>query len=110
MQEHNFILSDSAVKRLQHVLGSKPQGTCMRISVEGGGCSGFQYKFELDDTATDDDIRIERDGATVLVDPMSLEFLGGSMLDYQESLGAAHFSIENPNATAQCGCGNSFAV
>jgi iron-sulfur cluster assembly accessory protein len=82
----------------------------LRVSVEGGGCSGFQYKFELVGDRADDDLVIERGGATVLVDPVSLPFLAGSRLDYADELIGAAFKIDNPNATASCGCGTSFSL
>lgn len=82
----------------------------LRVSVEGGGCSGFSYKFDLTDTANADDLVITRDGATVLVDEMSLEFMAGSEIDFSTELIGAAFKITNPNATAGCGCGTSFSV
>ena len=82
----------------------------LRLSVEGGGCSGFQYKFGLAEAAEPDDLIVERDGVTLVVDPVSLDLVSGSMVDYVESLGGAAFRVENPNASAGCGCGSSFAV
>jgi len=82
----------------------------LRVSVEGGGCSGFSYKFDLTDSTNDDDLVITRDGATVLVDEMSLEFMTGSEIDFSTELIGAAFKINNPNATAGCGCGTSFSV
>jgi iron-sulfur cluster insertion protein len=81
-----------------------------RIAVNGGGCSGFQYDFTFDDTRTGDDILIEQDGAKVLIDQASLEFIGGSVVDYIEGLMGAHFEIRNPQAKSSCGCGTSFSV
>ncbi len=110
--ETMFSLSDSAVTRLAHLLASEAVGTRLRVAVDGGGCSGFQYRFDFDSKPlTDEDIVIERDkGVQVVIDRISLDYLKGSQLDYVESLGAAAFEINNPNATASCGCGNSFAV
>ena len=82
----------------------------LRLSVEGGGCSGFQYKFGLDRGPEGDDLVIEQDGVTLVVDSMSLELVGGSVVDYVESLGGSAFKVTNPNASAGCGCGSSFAV
>jgi iron-sulfur cluster insertion protein len=108
-----FDITESAAKRVAVLLGEERQqrpGVRLRVSVLGGGCSGFQYNFEFDDTKTDTDLLIERDGASVVIDDVSLGFLQGSVLDYVETLGEASFQIKNPNATAKCGCGNSFAV
>ena len=82
----------------------------LRVSVEGGGCSGFSYKYDLTNTLESDDIQIERDGAIVLVDSMSVEFLKGSIIDYVDELIGASFQIKNPNATVSCGCGTSFSI
>ncbi len=82
----------------------------LRVAVTGGGCSGFQYNFTLDDTRTDDDLVIEKNGATVLVDQMSLDFLAGAELDYADDLIGASFKFNNPNAQSSCGCGTSFSV
>ncbi len=81
----------------------------LRIAVEGGGCSGFQYDIKLDDPA-DDDLVIEKDGTKVLIDPVSLPFLSNAVIDYTRELIGARFTIENPNATASCGCGTSFSI
>jgi len=82
----------------------------LRVAVEGGGCSGFSYKFDFADSVNDDDLLIERDGARVLIDEMSLEFLSGSEIDYANELIGSAFKINNPNATANCGCGTSFSI
>lgn len=82
----------------------------LRVAVTGGGCSGFQYNFTLDDARLDDDLVVERDGATVLIDPVSLDFLKGAELDFTDDLIGAAFKIHNPNATSSCGCGTSFSV
>src|ERR1700744_5100034 len=103
-------VSARAAKRIMEILKSEPAPSMLRIAVTGGGCSGFQYNFALDDTRTDDDLVIERDGAVVLVDPMSLEFLTGAEIDFVDDLIGAAFKVNNPNATASCGCGTSFSV
>ncbi len=104
-------ISDNAAKRIAFLLGqeSKP-GISLRVAVDGGGCSGFQYKFDFDAEQQKDDIVLEKDGARVLIDTLSLEFMEGSVIDFVETLGAAHFEVKNPNANATCGCGNSFSV
>ena len=106
-----FSLSERAAKRVAWLIEQEGQKDLMlRVAVSGGGCSGFSYGFRFDETVNDDDKVIERDGAVVLIDDMSLQFLGGSRIDYVEDLLAASFRIENPNATASCGCGTSFSV
>jgi iron-sulfur cluster insertion protein len=82
----------------------------LRVFVAGGGCSGFQYGFSFDEAAADDDTAVERDGVTLLVDAMSIQYLSGAEIDYQEDLSGARFVIKNPNAASTCGCGNSFTV
>jgi iron-sulfur cluster assembly accessory protein len=103
-------LSERAARRIARILAGEPGGTALRISVSGGGCSGFQYGFDLDATRTPDDIVIERDGATVLIDPVSLPFMGGSEIDFVDDLIGQSFQVHNPNATASCGCGTSFSI
>jgi iron-sulfur cluster assembly accessory protein len=103
-------VSASAAKRIAKIVSSEPAGTCLRVTVSGGGCSGFQYSFDLDTTRNDDDVVIERDGATVLIDSISTMYLGGSEIDFVDDLIGAAFQIRNPNATASCGCGTSFAM
>ncbi len=106
-----FTISEAATQRIAHLLKTEPAGTRLRVAVEGGGCSGFQYKFDFDSTApTSDDLCFGTAEAPVVVDTVSLGFVGGAMLDYVETLGAAAFEIKNPNAKASCGCGNSFSV
>ena len=82
----------------------------LRVYIQGGGCSGFQYGFEFDENRAEDDVAVERDGVTLLVDPLSLQYLHGAEVDYTESLHGAQFVIRNPNAKTTCGCGSSFAV
>lgn len=103
-------VSARAAKRIAAILQSEAAPVMLRLAVTGGGCSGFQYNFALDDTKLDDDLVIERDGATVLVDPVSLDFLKGSEIDFVDDLIGASFKVVNPNATSSCGCGTSFAV
>lgn len=103
-------LSSSAAARIKTILAKQSDKDFLRVSVEGGGCSGFSYKFDLDDTKNEDDIVVERDGAKVLIDEMSMEFMRGSEIDFSTELIGAAFKINNPNATAACGCGTSFSL
>lgn len=103
-------LTPSAAARVATIAAKQGKPAILRLSVEGGGCSGFQYKFGLAEAAEADDLVVERDGVTLVVDPVSLDLVGGSVVDYVESLGGAAFKVENPNASAGCGCGSSFAV
>lgn len=107
----NFDISSSAAHRIAHLLATEPPGSRLRVEVLGGGCSGFQYRFDFDASSpADDDVLYEKEGAQVVVDPSSLELLKGSLLDYIEELGGAAFEIRNPNAKSSCGCGNSFSI
>lgn len=107
----NFSLTQNAAKRISFLLtAEEDKNARMRISVLGGGCSGFQYKFDFDSIKNDDDVIFSTDGVEAIVDETSLELIKGSVLDYVETLGSAAFVVKNPNATAKCGCGNSFAV
>jgi iron-sulfur cluster assembly accessory protein len=106
----NVIVTERAAQKIGEILGREPAGTMLRISVEGGGCSGFQYKFDTDRSKADDDIVIERSGATVLIDPVSLDYMAGAEVDFVDDLIGASFKINNPKATASCGCGTSFAL
>lgn len=104
-------LSDSAAARIAWLLSQdENKGMMLRISVSGGGCSGFQYGFSFDDTQGEADLVIAQDGAVVLIDDVSLELLGGSQIDYVEDLAGASFAIRNPQAKTSCGCGNSFSI
>lgn len=104
-------LTDSAIKAVNRFIsGSDGAAQGLRIQVTGGGCSGFQYGFKFEKQAEDDDTRVIRSGVTLLVDPMSLQYLQGAEIDYKESVEGAQFVIRNPNATTSCGCGNSFSV
>ncbi len=103
-------LSPSAAARVAAIAARQGKPAILRLSVEGGGCSGFQYKFGLADAAKGDDLVVERDGVTLVVDPVSLDLVAGSVVDYVESLGGAAFKVENPQAASGCGCGSSFAI
>lgn len=103
-------LSERAARRIARILSREPGGTALRISVSGGGCSGFQYGFDLDQTRTPEDLVVERDGAVVVIDSVSLPFMGGSEIDFVDDLIGQSFQVHNPNATASCGCGTSFSI
>ena len=103
-------VSERAARRIGEILKSEPDGTMLRVSGEGGGCSGFQYKFDMDRAKTDDDLVISRDGATVLIDSVSVTYMAGSEIDFVEDLIGAAFKVKNPQATASCGCGTSFSL
>jgi len=103
-------LSAAAAVQINAIMEKMGKQDYLRVAVEGGGCSGFSYKFDFADAANDDDLLIERDGARVLIDEMSLEFLSGSEIDYANELIGSAFKINNPNATANCGCGTSFSI
>lgn len=103
-------LTDSAVRRIGEILAAEPAGAMLRVSVEGGGCSGFQYKFDLDRQKAADDLVLERDGATVLIDPVSQQYMAGAQIDFVDDLIGAAFKIRNPVAAASCGCGTSFSI
>lgn len=107
---HDVSMTASAAQKINEIIAADGQSSLLRISVEGGGCSGFSYKFDLDTKTSDEDTILERDGAQIAIDAMSLEFLGGSQIDYVDELIGASFQIRNPNATAACGCGTSFSV
>ena len=106
----NVIITERAARRIGQILKSEGDGAMLRISVEGGGCSGFQYKFDVERTRAEDDLVLERDGAVVVVDPASVPFLAGSEVDFVDDLIGASFRVANPNATASCGCGTSFSI
>jgi len=103
-------VSERAARRIGEILKGEPSGTMLRVSVEGGGCSGFQYKFDTDRAQTDDDLVIVRDRAIVLIDQVSLGYMTGAEIDFVDDLMGASFRVVNPNATASCGCGTSFAL
>lgn len=103
-------LTESAAKRVAWIADKQSKPAILRLSVEGGGCSGFQYKFDLADQADGDDSVSETSGVQLVVDPISLDLVNGSVVDFVESLGGAAFRVENPNAAAGCGCGSSFGI
>jgi iron-sulfur cluster assembly accessory protein len=103
-------VTERAARKIGEILRREPPGTMLRVSVEGGGCSGFQYKFDMDRTQATDDLVIERDGATVLIDQVSVGYLAGSEIDFVDDLIGASFRVNNPQATASCGCGTSFSI
>ncbi len=103
-------VTDRAARRVAKILQGEPEGSMLRVAVNGGGCSGFQYAFEITQAKGDDDIELEKDGVTVLVDSVSLDFLKGARIDFVDDLMGQSFRIDNPNATSSCGCGTSFSV
>ena len=103
-------VTDRAAQRIAKIRGGEPPGSMLRISVEGGGCSGFQYKFDFTTDRQADDLVIEKGGATVLVDEISLPYMAGTELDWVDDLIGSSFKLQNPNAVANCGCGTSFSV
>ena len=108
--EGEVVVSTAAAKRVAKILATEPDMTALRVSVEGGGCSGFSYKLDLTDDVQDDDMVLEAEGAKVLIDPISLMYMGGSVIDFVDDLMGQSFQIKNPNATASCGCGTSFSM
>ncbi len=103
-------LSPSAAERIRAISAREGRPLMLRVAVDGGGCSGFQYQFDLVDAAQDDDLKIERDGAAALVDVVSLALLKGSEIDFVDELAGAEFRVKNPNAKSSCGCGVSFSI
>ena len=103
-------LTERAARRIGEILKREPGGSMLRVSVEGGGCSGFQYKFDFDQTRAEDDLMLARDGAVVLIDAVSQQYMAGAEIDYVDDLIGASFRVVNPNATASCGCGTSFSI
>lgn len=110
-QDDPLVFTSAAAKKVSELIVEEGNPDLMlRIYVQGGGCSGFQYGFTFDETAADDDIRVDNDGVTLLVDPLSYQYLMGAEVDYTENLQGAQFVIRNPNASTTCGCGSSFSV
>jgi iron-sulfur cluster assembly accessory protein len=103
-------VTERALRRIAAILSGEAEARALRVSVEGGGCSGFQYRSDLVPAGADDDLVIEADGARVVIDPVSLEYLSGSELDFVDDLIGQSFQIRNPNATSSCGCGTSFSL
>ena len=110
MTDLRIQLTERAADQIRTIASNEPTNKHLRVSVEGGGCSGFQYKFDMVGAADRDDIVIERQGAQLLVDPVSLDYLKGSEVDFVDDLMGASFRIRNPNAQSSCGCGTSFSV
>ena len=106
----NVSMTDRAARRIGEILRTEPSGAMLRLSVLGGGCSGFQYKFDVERDRADDDITIDRDGVTLLVDSVSLQYLAGSEIDFVDDLIGASFKVNNPKAKTSCGCGTSFSL
>jgi iron-sulfur cluster assembly accessory protein len=109
-QPSDVVITSRAARRIGEILATEPQGSMLRISVNGGGCSGFQYGFDIDRERAADDLLFEKDGASVLIDDVSLQYLKGSTVDFVDDLIGQSFKIENPQATASCGCGTSFSL
>jgi len=106
-----IIFTDSAARKVQQlILEEQNPDLKLRVYISGGGCSGFQYGFSFDEERKEDDIAVDNDGVTLLVDPLSFQYLMGSEVDYSESLQGAQFVIRNPNAATTCGCGSSFSI
>jgi iron-sulfur cluster insertion protein len=110
MTTTDVTLSPAAAKRIQAIGAREGRPVMLRVAVEGGGCSGFQYQFDLVDEAQPDDLMVERDGAAALVDVVSLALLKGSEIDFVDELAGAEFRVRNPNAKSSCGCGVSFSI
>lgn len=103
-------ITSRAASRIKDIMAAHPGSTGLRVAVEGGGCSGFQYDFKLDSQRADDDLVIEKDGATVLIDSVSLVYINGSEIDFVDDLIGRSFKVNNPQATMSCGCGTSFSI
>ena len=110
MTIHDLTLSAAAAERIRAIGAQEGRALMLRVAVEGGGCSGFQYQFDLVEDAEPDDLKVERDGAAALVDEVSLVLLKGSEIDFVDALAGAEFKIRNPNAKSSCGCGVSFSI
>ncbi len=108
--ENTFAVSDRAAARIAEIVAGQATPAALRVAVLAGGCSGFQYKFELDGAAQPDDLVVEAGPARVVVDPASLDLLAGAQLDYTDELMGSHFTVRNPNASSACGCGTSFSI
>ena len=110
VSELEIFLTESAAKRVAWIAACQSKPAILRLAVDGGGCAGFTYKFELADGQADDDAVAETDGVKLVVDPVSLDLVRGSAVDFVEDLGGASFRVTNPNAASGCGCGSSFSV
>ncbi|MCE9639574.1 MAG: iron-sulfur cluster insertion protein ErpA [Betaproteobacteria bacterium] len=106
-----LVFTDNAAAKVKQLIDEEGNlDLKLRVFVTGGGCSGFQYGFTFDEAVSDDDTSMQKNGVTLLIDPMSLQYLGGAEIDYQEGVEGAQFVIKNPNATSTCGCGSSFSA
>ena len=103
-------ITERAARRIGEILESEPTGAMLRVSVEGGGCSGFQYKFDVDHAKAEDDLVLASKGVVVLIDPVSVQYMAGAEIDFVDDLIGQSFKVSNPVATASCGCGTSFSV
>jgi iron-sulfur cluster assembly accessory protein len=110
MTQLDLTLSENAARRIKAIAETEGRPLMLRVAVDGGGCSGFQYRFDLVETIEDDDLKVERDGAAALVDVVSLALLKGSEIDFVDELAGAEFRVRNPNAKSSCGCGVSFSI
>ncbi|QIK78461.1 iron-sulfur cluster insertion protein ErpA [Sphingomonas piscis] len=110
MSDAQIILTPSAAKRVAAIASRQSKPAILRLAVDGGGCAGFSYKFELAEVAADDDAIAETEGVKLVVDPVSLDLVRGSAVDFVEDLGGAAFKVTNPNAASGCGCGSSFSI
>ncbi|AZS21017.1 MULTISPECIES: iron-sulfur cluster insertion protein ErpA [unclassified Caulobacter] len=110
MTQIDLTLSENAARRIRAIAETEGRPLMLRVAVDGGGCSGFQYRFDLVETVEDDDLKVERDGAAALVDVVSLALLKGSEIDFVDELAGAEFRVRNPNAKSSCGCGVSFSI
>jgi iron-sulfur cluster assembly accessory protein len=110
MAEATITLSPAAARRIREIAAAEGRPLMLRVAVDGGGCSGFQYRFDLVDAADPEDLRVEQDGAAALVDDISVALLKGSVIDFVDELAGAEFKVRNPNAKSSCGCGVSFSI
>ena len=110
MDHPSVTVSERAARRIAEIAAGEPEKPLLRVSVEGGGCSGFQYKFDMERAKAADDLVISRDNAVVLIDPISVNYMAGSEIDFVDDLIGASFKVKNPQAKASCGCGTSFAL
>jgi iron-sulfur cluster assembly accessory protein len=106
----DLTMTERAARRIGEILKSEPSGAMLRLSVLGGGCSGFQYKFDVERDKAEDDVAVDRGGVTLLIDSVSLQYLAGSEIDFVDDLIGASFKVNNPKAKASCGCGTSFSL
>ena len=110
MTQVDLTLSENAARRIKAIAQSEGRPLMLRVAVDGGGCSGFQYRFDLVDAVEDDDLKVERDDAVALIDVVSMALLKGSEIDFVDELAGAEFRVRNPNAKSSCGCGVSFSI